>query len=271
MIHRSIQIDCSRQFAGSSTPAQLYFKGMLRALRAQQEVPNIDQMNFMGRLGLLVDHEVTTRENARLQSRLRRANLRQSVCMEDLDYRTSRGLNQPLMLHLAKCSWIRGHENVAITGPTGVGKTFVACALAHKACLLGYSVQYVRLPRLFQEFALAHAEGRSLKLLNQLARLDLLVLDDWAMKKISSAQREDLHEMLDDRMKTRSTIVASQIPIEPWHEMVANPTLSDVILDRLVHMAHRVELKGESMRKQLAKLSGPVHQNSHNHVHQKKP
>lgn len=249
---------------------QLRFKGMLRALRAQQEVPDIDQMNFMDRLGLLVDHEVTTRENARLQSRLRRANLRQSACMEDLDYRTSRGLNQSLMLHLAKCSWIRSHENVAITGPTGVGKTFVACALAHKACLLGYSVNYVRLPRLFQEFALAHAEGRYLKLLNKLARLDLLILDDWAMKKISSAQQEDLHEMLDDRMKTRSTIVASQIPIESWHEMMANPTLSDAILDRLVHMAHRVELKGESMRKQLAKLSGPVHQNAHNHVHQKK-
>ena len=180
--------------------------------------------------------------------------------MEDLDYRTSRGLNQPLMLHLAKCSWIRGHENVAIPGPTGVGKTFVACALAHKACLLGYSVKYVRLPRLFQEFALAHAEGQYLKLLNKLARLDLLILDDWAMKKITSTQQEDLHEMLDDRMKKiRSTIVASQIPIESWHEMMVNPILSDAILDRLVHMAHRVELKGESMRKQLAKLSGPLH------------
>ena len=165
----------------------------------------------------------------------------------------------------------RPRKCVAIPGPTGVGKTFVACALAHKACLLGYSVKYVRLPRLFQEFALTHTEGQYLKLLNKLARLDLLILDEWAMKKITSTQQEDLHEMLDDRMKIRSTIVASQIPIESWHEMMVNPTLSDAILDRLVHMSHRVELKGESMRKQLAKLSGPLHQNSHNHVHQKKP
>lgn len=248
---------------------RLRFKGMVRALRAQLNTPEIDQMNFMDRLGLLVDHEATVRENARLQSRLRRANLRQNAGIEDLDYRTSRGLDRPLIMHLAQCSWIRNHENIVITGPTGVGKTFIACALAHKACLLGYSVQYVRLPRLLQEFALARAEGRYLKLLNKLARLDLLVLDDWAMKKISSAQQEDLHELLDDRMQTRSTVAASQIPIESWHEMMANPTLSDAILDRLVHIAHRIELKGESMRKQLAKLSGPMHQNSPNHVNKK--
>lgn len=250
---------------------QLRLKGMARALRAQSNTPNIDQLNFMDRLGLLVDHEATARENARLKSRLRRAKLRQSACMEDLDYRASRGLDHSLMMHLAKCNWIRNHENVVVTGPTGAGKTFVACALAHKACLLGYSVQYIRLPRLLEEFALARAEGRYLKLLHKLARLDLLVLDDWAMKQINTAQQEDLHELLDDRMQTRSTITASQIPIASWHEMMANPTLADAILDRLVHVAHRIELKGESMRKQLANLSGPVHQNSTRNVQQKNP
>lgn len=238
---------------------QLRFHGMAGALREQLAMPEADQLSFMERLGLLLDHEASVRENERLRSRLRRARLRQDACMEDLDYRANRGLSKRLMLHLATGHWIRNHENVIVTGPTGVGKSFVACALGHKACLNGFTARYFRLPRLLEELAVARAEGRYLKVLRTLARLDVLVLDDWGLKRISTDQQEDLHELLDDRIHKRSTIATSQLPLDQWHAMMANPTLADAILDRLAHIAHRIALKGESMRKQLAKVSSPVH------------
>ncbi len=158
---------------------------------------------------------------------------------------------------LASCNWIRGHQNVLITGPTGIGKSFIACALAHKACLEGFTARFFRMPRLLEVLAVARAEGRYLKLLNTLSKLDVLVLDDWSLKRLKSSQQEDVHELLDDRVQRRSTIATSQLPVEDWHRMMANPTLADAILDRLTHAAHRIPLKGESMRKQTADLFNP--------------
>jgi DNA replication protein DnaC len=239
---------------------QLRFHGMAGALREQRQTPEINQLSFEERLGLLVDRELTDREDRRLKSRLRRAKLRQQAAMEDLDYAAPRGLDKALLQHLATCEWVRRHHNVIVTGATGVGKSFIACALAHKACLLGFGAYYHRLPRLLEELDLARGDGRYLKLLRQLSKVDVLVLDDWGLIRLTGAQQRDLLELLDDRHQERSTIATSQLPLGNWHETMANPTLADAILDRLIHNAHRIELKGESMRKQMSDLhqSGPL-------------
>lgn len=230
----------------------LKFKGMANALSEQLQQPDIQALSFEERLGLLVDREMTERENSRLQSRLRKAKLRQSACIEDIDYRHPRGLDRALIAGLASCQWVAEHLNVLITGPTGVGKTWIACALAHKACREGYSVLYLRLPRLFQELPIAKGDGRYPKLLAQLARTDLLVLDDWGLLKLSAEQRRDLLEILEDRHGVRSTLVTSQLPLDQWHQTIGDPTLADAILDRIVHNAYKMALKGDSMRKKRA-------------------
>jgi len=235
------------------------FTGMASALREQMETPEIDGLSFLERLGLLVDREATEREDRRLKSRLRRAKLKQQAAMEDLDYGAQRGLDKPLMLHLAACDYVRRHHNVIITGATGVGKSFIACALAHTACLRGFGALYHRLPRLLEDLEMARGDGRYLKLLRQLSKVDVLVLDDWGLVRLTASQQRDLLELLDDRHQTRSTIATSQLPLAAWHEAMADPTLADAILDRLIHNAHRIELKGESMRKQRSSL----HQNGH--------
>jgi DNA replication protein DnaC len=242
---------------------QLRFTGMARALRDQLAQPESEQLDFLERLGLLVDREASVREDLRLKARLRRAQLRQQACVEDLDYRTGRGLDRQLMLHLAGCAWIRRHYNVVITGPTGVGKSFVACALAHKACLEGFTARYHRLPRLLEDLAIARGDGRYLKVLKQLARVDVLVLDDWGLTRLTASQQQDLLELLDDRHQRRSTIATSQLPVGHWHEAMANPTLADAILDRLIHNAHRIDLAGGSMRQHLSDVASDLHQSVH--------
>ena len=227
----------------------LRLSGMLKALNEQQQMPEIGSLGFEERLGLLIDREVTERENRRLGSRLKKAKLRHSCCVEDLDFKTSRGLDKALILSLAACTWIARGINVLICGPTGVGKSYLACALAHKACLEGYSALYLRLPRLFEELRLAKADGRYGKLMLDYAKTDLLVLDDWGLTPMTDPQRRDLLELLEDRYGRKSTIVTSQLPIPSWHEAIGDPTLADAILDRIVHNAHKIELKGESMRK----------------------
>jgi DNA replication protein DnaC len=233
----------------------LRLSGMARALREQMDTPDVDTLSFEERLGLLVDREATDREDRRLKTRLRKATLRQTASLEDLDYRTGRGLDKRLMLHLAACDWVRRHQNIVVTGPTGVGKSFVACALAHKACLEGYGVLYHRLPRIVEDLQLSRGDGRYIKLLKTLSRIDVLVLDDWGLARLTAAQQRDLLELLDDRHERRSTIVTSQLPVDHWHEAMADPTLADAILDRLVHNAHHITLQGESMRKQLAETN----------------
>lgn len=223
--------------------------GMLQALREQMQMPDCTALSFDERLGLLVDREATERDNRRLASRLRRAKLRQTATVEDIDYRHPRGLDKAVMLALAGCQWIQKHNNCIIIGPTGAGKSYIACALAHKACREGYSVLYLRLPRLLQDLATARGDGRYPRLLNTYARTDLLVLDDWGLTPLTEEQRKDLFEILEDRYDQRSTLVTSQLPIAKWHPIIGDPTLADAILDRLVHNAHKVALKGESMRK----------------------
>jgi len=234
---------------------RLKFTGMVAALAEQMKMPDIEELAFEERLGLLIDQEITERENRRLSSRLRRARLKHNAAIEDIDYRHPRGLDQSLIQSLAACQWVKEHLNILITGPTGVGKTWLACALAHKACREGYTAQYLRLPRLLQELAIAKGDGRYPKLLATLAKTDLLILDDWGLAKLSAENRRDLLEILEDRHGARSTLATSQLPIEKWHDIIGDPTLADAILDRLVHNAYKINLKGGSMRKRKAKLT----------------
>jgi DNA replication protein DnaC len=228
---------------------ELKLFGMLTALREQMQVPDVAALGFDERFGLLVDREATERENRRLASRLKRAKLRQAATVEDIDYRHPRGLDKSVMLSLASCQWIRKRHNCIITGPTGAGKSYIACALAHKACREGLSVLYLRLPRMLNELAAARADGRYPRLLNSYARTNLLVLDDWGLSPLTDEQRKDLFEILEDRYDIHSTLVTSQLPISKWHQVIGDPSVADALLDRLVHNAHKLVLKGESMRK----------------------
>ena len=234
----------------------LKLTGMAAALEDQSATPDITDLSFEERLGLLVDREMTERDNRRMSSRLRRAKLRHAAILEDIDYRNSRGLDKGLVQSLASCQWVKEHLNVLITGPTGVGKTWLACALAHKACREGYTAQYVRLTRLLRELTIAKGDGQYSKLLTSLAKVDVLILDDWGLMKLSAENRRDLLEVLEDRHGRRSTIATSQLPIEEWHGVIGDATLADAILDRLVHNAYKINLRGESMRKQQARLTG---------------
>jgi DNA replication protein DnaC len=234
---------------------QLRLSGMFKALTEQMNMPDSETLSFEERLGLLADREMTEREDRRLHTRLRQAKLKHNACVEDIDYRAPRGLDKALILSLAACRWVHEGLNLIINGPTGVGKTWIACALAHKACREGYTALYLRLPRLFEDLSLAHGDGRFTKLMAAFAKTDLLVLDDWGLAKLTAEQRRDLLELLDDRHGHRSTLVTSQIPVDHWHEIIGDPTLADAILDRLVHNAYRINLKGESLRKRHAKLT----------------
>jgi DNA replication protein DnaC len=200
-------------------------------------------------LGLLLDRETSWRQDKRLVARLRHAKLRQQACVEDIDYRNPRGLGRALFQKLAEGEWINAHDNLALTGPTGVGKSWLASALGHKACRDNRSVLYQRVPRLFEDLALARGDGRYPRLLRSLGRADLLILDDWGMEPLDAAARHDLLEILEERCGRRSTMITSQLPVERWHEIIGDPTYADAILDRLVHNAHRIELAGESMRR----------------------
>ncbi len=231
---------------------QLRLRGMAKAFKEQLEQPEIEGLSFEDRLGLLIDREVTERENWHLKIRLRNARLQQNACVEDIDYRSPRGLDKALMLRLAGCDWIRHKDNVLLVGPTGTGKTYIACALGQKACREGFNVVYRRTPRLFAEILQAKGEGRQLKFLAALAKADLLILDDWGLAPLDDEQRRDLLEIMDDRHINRSTLITSQLPVDKWHEMIGDGTLADAILDRLVHNAHKIKMKGESMRKRKA-------------------
>lgn len=236
----------------------LRFNGMAKALTEQMALPDIEQLGFEERLGLLIDREMTEREDRRLTARLRQAKLRQSACVEDIDFRQPRGLDKSLVRDLCQCQWVKKHLNILITGPTGVGKTWLACALAQQACREGYRVLYLRLPKLLQALPIAKGDGSYVKLLTRLARIEVLILDDWGLSKLVAEQRRDLLEILEDRYDIRSTIVTSQLSVESWHDSIGDPTLADAILDRLVHNAYKINLKGESMRKNKSSLTAPT-------------
>ena len=226
----------------------LRLTAMARTLEEQMNMPDAGTLSFEERLGLMVDREMTERENRRLQRRLRKAKLRQNACMEDIDYRSSRGLSRSLMKSLASCTWIDKHQSVLITGPTGAGKTWIACALAHRACMEGYTVLYKRLPTFLRELSAAKSDGTYGKFIASCSKTDLLVIDDWGLERLNHEQSLELLELLEDRYGLRSTMVAAQIPVDKWHETISDPTLADAIMDRLIHNSHRIELKGESMR-----------------------
>jgi DNA replication protein DnaC len=231
------------------------FFGMTAALDEQMQMEGLDDMAFEERLGILLDREQAVRETRRMKTRLRKAKLRQQGSIEDIDFRHPRGLDKSLVVRLADCQWIRKHNNLIITGPTGVGKSYLACAFAEKACREGFSALYLRTTKLFEDLSLAKGDGRYLKLLTSYAKTDLLVLDDYGLLELNQEQRHDLLEILEDRHGLKSTLVTSQLPVENWHEQIGDPTLADAILDRLVHCAHKIQLKGESMRKKTASLT----------------
>jgi DNA replication protein DnaC len=224
--------------------------GMADALKAQQQDAAAAELSFQERLAMLVDQQWNWRENQALDRRMKAAKLRGSACIEEIDFRASRGLDRSVIRALAQeSSWVSKHENIFVLGPTGVGKSFVASALAQKACRDGYSVFYARAQAIFRDLGLARADGSLRHLLARLGRIDVMVIDDWAMAPMTETERRDFWEICEERYQRRSTILTSQLPISRWHEQIGDPTLADGILDRLVHNAHRIEMKGESMRK----------------------
>ena len=223
--------------------------GMADAFRAQLETTDTSQLSFEERFAMLVDQQWLWKENRALARRLRAAKLKERGVVEDIDYQHARGLDRKLIRTLASSEWVRQHQNLLLIGPTGIGKTWLGCALAQKACRDGFTILHKRSAELFRDLAVAHVDGSFGRQLTKLSRIDILVLDDFAMAPLKDGERRDFLELCDDRYQRRSMILTSQLPLAHWHEQIGDPTLADSILDRLVHNAYRIELNGESMRK----------------------
>ena len=234
---------------------EMRLPGMADAYAHQLQTHNLSELTFEERFGMLVDAEYTARQNHRLTRLLREAHLKVQAHPEDIDYHQARGVDQGLLRSLFTGQWITSHHNLILTGPTGIGKTFIACALGTSACRLGLRVQYYRLSRLLQEMFIARGDGSYSKMVKALLKVDLLILDDWGLAQMSAQESRDLLDVMDDRFSTHSTCIISQIPVEHWHQQFVDSTVADAILDRLVHNAHQLNLRGESMRKVTSNLS----------------
>jgi len=228
--------------------------GMAKGFRAQLENPETHNLPFEDRMALMVDMEFMERENRQLATRLKGAQLRQNAAIEDLDTKPSRGIDRALLASLSTCQWVKKHHNLLITGATGVGKTWLGCALSHNACRLGITVSYHRLPALVQDLELARHDGRYKKVMRGIAKAELLILDDLGIAPIAQEQLRDLLEIIDERYQRGSILITSQLPVASWHDALGDPTMADAILDRVLHNAYKIELKGESMRKLRTKI-----------------
>ena len=223
--------------------------GMIEALRSQEGQKDINQLSFSERIGLLLEHEILSKEDRRLASLLRQAKLREAANIESIIYKAQRGLQKTKVLSLSTGKFIKNKQNLIITGATGTGKTYLGCAIGHSACRAGYKTLYIHLPRFIEELPIAHADGSYKKLMQQLQKNELLILDDFGLTPITARQCHDVFNIIEDRYQTRSTIITSQLPVGSWHDYLGEPTLADAILDRVLQNAERIELNGESMRK----------------------
>jgi DNA replication protein DnaC len=229
--------------------------GMADAFKEHLHMTDMNELSFDERFSLLVDRQWTWKEDRRMKRLLSNAKLKINGCVEDIDYKTPRALDKSMILRLANCDWIRNAQNIIITGPTGVGKTYLACALANRACRMGYSAFYIRIPRLFQELGISRGDGSYPKIMKKLAKVKILVLDDLGLAPMSAQENRDLLEVIEDRHGIASILIATQIPIQMWYDNIRDPTIADAILDRIVHNAHKINLKGESMRKLRSNLT----------------
>lgn len=228
---------------------ELRLPAMAEAYLRQMKDPTAQGLTFEERFGLLVDHEITSRQNHRLSRLVKEAKFKVQATPEEIDHHSSRGLDSALVRQLATGQWILSHHNLVVTGPTGCGKTFLSCALGTAACRVGFSVRYYRVSRILQDITLSKADGSYTRLATKLAKTDLLILDDWGLASVSTSDGRELLDILDDRTSLKSTCIASQFPVEMWHSQFTDPTVADAILDRLVHNSYKINLQGESMRK----------------------
>lgn len=231
--------------------------GMVVGYEEQMAQPDMTAMSFDERLGLLVDREETLRKDRRFKRRILDAKLKQSACVEDVEFSDSRGFTKAQIMQIAGCEWVKNHQDMVLTGPTGVGKSYIASALVHKACQVGFTASFMRFPRLLQDIAIAKADGSYSKTMQKISKVDVLVLDDWGIGKLSDDEAKEFLEVIEERHKTRSTILTSQVPLEKWFEIIGDTTIADAIMDRLVNNSHKIQLIGKSMRRKKSTLTRP--------------